>query len=218
MKELTVAKRAAREAGKLVLSYLGNLKEVGYKSERDPVTEADKASEALIAGIIREAFPTHGFVSEEATAWEGDGLWVVDPLDGTVNFSHGYPMFCVSVALVRHGETVVGAVYEPLRREMFSAAKGKGAFLNGRPIHVSGQAYMKKALPLLTAQADLAGLNRMLGLTCMDLKLYAEAKENLSQALAVGLKCPECSIAIADAEKMLNPPRSVKKKPRKAKR
>lgn len=140
MKELTVAKRAAREAGKLLMAHLGKLKDVRYKSKRDPVSEADKASEALIAGIIREAFPAHGLLAEEDTAWEGreDGArWIVDPLDGTVNFAHGYQCFCVSIAFERAGEIVTGVVYDPVRREMFSGEKGKGASLNGKPISVS---------------------------------------------------------------------------------
>ncbi len=139
MKELTTAKHAAREAGKLLLSYFGNLKDIQFKSgRRDPVSEADKASEALIAGIIKSAFPTHGFLAEEKTAWKGDGgRWIVDPLDGTVNYSHGFPCFCVSIAYERDGEVLVGVVHDPVRREMFYAVKGKGAFLNGKRLNVS---------------------------------------------------------------------------------
>lgn len=140
MTELIIAKRAAREAGRLQLSYFGNLKDIQFKSgRRDPVSEADKASEALIAGIIKSAFPTHGFLAEEKTAWQGDGSsrWIVDPLDGTVNYSHGFPCFCVSIAYERDGEVVVGVVHDPVRREMFHAVKGKGAFLNGKNISVS---------------------------------------------------------------------------------
>jgi myo-inositol-1(or 4)-monophosphatase len=140
MKEFVIAKRAAREAGKLLMAHLGNLKDVRYKSRRDPVSEADKASEALIAGIIKEAFPTHGFLAEEDTAWAGADAgvrWIVDPLDGTVNYAHGYPCFCVSIALERQGEIVLGVVYDPIRREMFTALKGQGAHLNGKAISVS---------------------------------------------------------------------------------
>jgi len=139
MKELTTAKRAAREAGRLLLSYFGNLKDIQFKSgRRDPVSEADKASEALIAGIIKDVFPTHGFLAEEKTAWEGDGgIWIVDPLDGTVNYSHGFPCFCVSIAYERDGEVLVGIVHDPVRREIFHAVKGKGAFLNGKSLNVS---------------------------------------------------------------------------------
>ena len=139
MKELTIAKQAAREAGRILLSYFGNLKDIQFKSgRRDPVSEADKASEALIAGIIKDVFPTHGFLAEEKTAWDGDGgRWIVDPLDGTVNYSHGFPCFCVSIAYERDGDVLVGVVHDPVRREMFYALKGKGAFLNGKSLNVS---------------------------------------------------------------------------------
>jgi myo-inositol-1(or 4)-monophosphatase len=149
MKEFSIAKRAAREAGKILMAHLGKLRDVRYKSRRDPVSEADKASEACIAGIIKEAFPAHGFLAEENTAWGGraDGVrWIVDPLDGTVNFTHGYPSFCVSIALERGGEVVLGVVYDPVRREMFTALKGQGAHLNGRPISVSKTSRLIRSL------------------------------------------------------------------------
>jgi len=142
MKELELAKRAAKEAGGLLMNHLGRLKEVRYKSVRDPVSEADMASEALIAGMINRAFPSDGFLGEEQTSWEAGGsgdkrLWLVDPLDGTVNFAHSYPCFCVSIALEQEGEIVLGVVYDPASNELFSAVKGGGAALNGRPIGVS---------------------------------------------------------------------------------
>ena len=147
MKELTIAKRAARQAGAVLMEHLGGLKDVRYKSLRDPVGEADRASEALVANIIREAFPNHGFLGEEETAWKGTGgRWIVDPLDGTVNYAHGYPCFCVSIAYEKDGEMVVSVVFDPVKREMFHAVKGQGAFLNGKPIHVSKTRSLIKSL------------------------------------------------------------------------
>lgn len=148
MKELSVAKKTAREAGKILLLHFGNLKDVRYKSgRRDPVSEADEASEAYIAGALKAAFPDYGFLGEEKTSWAGKGArWVVDPLDGTVNYAHGLPIFCVSIALERDGESILGVVYNPASRELFHAVKGGGAFLNNKPISVSKQRSLGKAL------------------------------------------------------------------------
>jgi myo-inositol-1(or 4)-monophosphatase len=143
MKELAVATRAAKMAGALLMEHLGRLKDIRYKSVRDPVSEADTASEALIADIIGSAFPSDGFLGEEdvsGSSGEADGSgrrWVVDPLDGTVNFAHGYPCFCVSIALEQDGEVVLGVVYDPAHREIYSAVRGGGAALNGNTIRVS---------------------------------------------------------------------------------
>jgi myo-inositol-1(or 4)-monophosphatase len=149
MKELTVAKRAAKEAGKILLSYMGKLEHVEYKGRRDPVSEADKASEKRVAEIIREAFPAHGFLAEEKTSWDGkdkSARWIVDPLDGTVNYAHGYPHFSVSIAFERDGEVLAGVVFDPVKKDLFSAVKGGGAFLNGKPIHVSKTRTLIKSL------------------------------------------------------------------------
>jgi myo-inositol-1(or 4)-monophosphatase len=119
-----------------------------YKGDVDIVTEADRASEQLIREKLKAAFPTHGIYGEEGTRdqLESEYRWYVDPLDGTTNFAHGFPAFCVVLGLEHRpaglaaeadGEMVAGVVYDPLRNEMFSAERGKGAFLNGRAIHVS---------------------------------------------------------------------------------
>lgn len=146
MKELDVAIAASREAGRVLMDHLGRLKDVRYKSRRDPVSEADRASEALIASIIKDRFPNHGFMAEEGAAWDGDGLWIVDPLDGTVNFAHGYPCFCVSIAFTRGGETLVGVVHDPVRGETYTAENGDGAYMNGAALHVSETATLERAL------------------------------------------------------------------------
>ncbi|MFH0971151.1 MAG: inositol monophosphatase family protein [Candidatus Micrarchaeota archaeon] len=135
-----VAKKAAKEAGEMLLTYQGREKGVHFKAERDITTKADKASEALLEKIlIEDHFPEHDFLSEETPyeSKEKEYTWIVDPIDGTGNFAHENPIFCVSVGL-RHGnEIVCGAIYSPAMDEMFLAEKGKGAFLNGKKITTS---------------------------------------------------------------------------------
>ncbi len=130
----------AREAGALLMGYLAGHVTIEYKGDVDLVTEADRASEKMIVERLRSRWPEHGIVGEEG-ARSGPGAdyrWYVDPLDGTTNFAHGYPVFCVSIGLVRKDEQLeVGVLYDPTRDEMFSAARGHGATLNGKPIHVS---------------------------------------------------------------------------------
>ena len=130
----------AREAGTLLMGYLARHVTIEYKGEVDLVTEADRASEKLIVERLRARWPEHGIVAEEGTRSEMDAdyRWYVDPLDGTTNFAHGYPVFCVSIALARQdGQLAVGVLYDPTRDEMFAAERGLGATLNGQPIHVS---------------------------------------------------------------------------------
>ena len=129
----------AREAGTLLMGYFHRRVKVEYKGDVDLVTEADRASEALITKRIRERWPGHNIMGEEGTRSEqgSDYRWYVDPLDGTTNFAHGYPVFCVSLGLEHKDERVAAVIFDPTREEMFTAEKGGGAFLNGRPIHVS---------------------------------------------------------------------------------
>lgn len=131
----------AREAGALLLEYFHQKVKLEYKGEADLVTAADRASEALIRDRIRAQFPTHDVLGEEQGLNDqgSDFRWYVDPLDGTTNFAHGYPVFCVSMALENRatGKRIAGVVYDPTRDELFSAEQGRGASLNGQPIHVS---------------------------------------------------------------------------------
>jgi myo-inositol-1(or 4)-monophosphatase len=130
----------AREAGALLLTYFDRQIKIEYKGDADLVTAADRASEKLIMGKLRELWPAHELVGEEGTrdnTGTSDYRWFVDPLDGTTNFAHGYPVFCVSIGLEYRKELVAGVIYDPTRDELFSAAKGTGATLNGKPIHVS---------------------------------------------------------------------------------
>ena len=130
----------AREAGALLMGYFASHVTIEYKGDVDLVTEADRASEKMIVERLRSRWPEHGIVGEEGarSAPGADYRWYVDPLDGTTNFAHGYPVFCVSIGLVRNDEQLeVGVLYDPTRDEMFSAQRGQGATLNGKAIHVS---------------------------------------------------------------------------------
>ncbi|AFM24004.1 inositol monophosphatase family protein [Desulfomonile tiedjei] len=142
----------AEQAGRIVASYArGSFQVTGKGTQKDTidiVTDADHASEDFILGEIRKRFPEHDILTEETiTEKKGsDWLWVVDPLDGTVNFSHGYPAFCVSIALMQNETIVLGAVYDPLRQETFSAIRGQGAFMNGNRIQVSTAETLSRSL------------------------------------------------------------------------
>ncbi|HEY4008903.1 MAG TPA: inositol monophosphatase family protein [Acidobacteriaceae bacterium] len=151
------AEEIAREAGALLREYFHRGVHAEYKGDVDLVTEADRASEKLITERLRSAFPTHGVYGEEGTrsALDSEYRWYVDPLDGTTNFAHGFPIFCVVLGCERRapslraeedGEMVAGVIYDPLRDEMFAAERGGGARLNGRPIHVSRTKTLEESL------------------------------------------------------------------------
>lgn len=145
---LAVAIEAAREAGQLLLRELDRPVEVEYKGDVDIVTVADRRSEAAIVEMIRGHYPRHAIVAEEGGGREAesDYCWYVDPLDGTTNFAHGFPVFCVSIGLAVKGEVCVGVVYDPVRGELFTAEKGAGAFLNQRRIRVSNVKRLSESL------------------------------------------------------------------------
>jgi myo-inositol-1(or 4)-monophosphatase len=136
---LNFAIRVARDAGRLLRDRLGSNIEIGHKGSINLVTDVDLASESLIREAISTFYPRHEILAEEGGLSESasDYRWVIDPLDGTTNYAHGYPIFCVSIALEQAGETVLGVVYDPMREELFTAERGGGAALNNRPIRVS---------------------------------------------------------------------------------
>jgi myo-inositol-1(or 4)-monophosphatase len=142
----------AREAGALLLHYFHQKLKIEYKGEADLVTAADRASEKLIRERISAQFPGHDVLGEEQGLSDSGSeyRWYVDPLDGTTNFAHGYPVFCVSLALERRSadaaRRIAAVVYDPTRDELFSAEQGKGAKLNGERIHVSKISQMKECL------------------------------------------------------------------------
>ena len=147
---LKTAVTAARLAGDVVLKNLGHLQKTDIQTKQafDFVTTVDRWSEAVIVGTIREKFPSHSFLAEETLREPGTDTyrWIIDPLDGTTNYIHGYPMFSVSIALEYMGEIIVGVVFDPLKDELFHAVKGEGAFLNNRPIHVSATNLLTSSL------------------------------------------------------------------------
>jgi myo-inositol-1(or 4)-monophosphatase len=139
MPYLETAVDIAREAGALLANYFERRVAFELKGEFDLVTEADRASEKLVVEKLRSYFPTHAIVAEEGSGHPGSSeyRWYVDPLDGTTNFAHSFPMFNVTLGLERAGEMIAGVIYDPLRQEMFTAERGGGAYLNHRRIHVS---------------------------------------------------------------------------------
>jgi len=146
---LETAIAAARKAGQLLVDLLNNPRQTQVKGQRDIVTDADfKAQEAIIA-CIRRRFPDHAIVAEEGRAsWpdEATYTWVIDPLDGTTNYARRYPFFSVSIAVWHKEGPIIGVVYDPLRDALFWAQRGEGAFLNGRPIHVSSTGALARAV------------------------------------------------------------------------
>lgn len=140
---LNFAIQTARDAGAILADRLGRALQVSNKGDIDLVTEADLASEKLIIERIKSHYPRHAILAEEAGDTEGDltgaseWKWIIDPLDGTTNYAHGYPCFCVSIALECAGEIEIGVIYDPTRDELFAAEKGQGATLNGRRMRVS---------------------------------------------------------------------------------
>jgi myo-inositol-1(or 4)-monophosphatase len=140
MKEyLDAAIEIAREAGAILREGFDRPKQISYKGEVDLVTESDRRSEQLVVARLRERFPDHGIVAEEGggAASIARYCWHVDPLDGTTNFAHGYPCFAVSIGLAVEGMPIVGAVFNPVSNELFTAARGEGAYRNGDRIRVS---------------------------------------------------------------------------------
>lgn len=146
---LETAMTAGRRAGAILTHYARSGFHVEYKSPINLVTEADHAAEQCVIDCIRAQYPAHGFLAEERGRLDQGSspyVWIIDPLDGTTNFAHGFPAYCVSIGLEYEGECIVGVVYDPTRDELFSATRGGGARLNGHPLHVSKTAILDQAL------------------------------------------------------------------------
>lgn len=147
---LGIAFRAAALAGELIQKNLGRLSrdDVSVKEASDFVTRVDRESEQVIVATIREKYPDHDILAEESFRDKNTGgyRWIIDPLDGTTNFIHGYPVFAVSIALQHGDEIILGLVYDPLRGEVFTAEKQKGSFLNGKPARISGVSTLQESL------------------------------------------------------------------------
>ena len=138
-RELEVAIVAAEAAGEVLRNGFGQHQEIKFKGEVDLVTKADENAEQAIKQVLQKTFPNYGMLAEEGGELKGEGnvRWIVDPLDGTTNFAHGLPLFCISIALERDSEVVLGVVYDPMANETYTAERGGGATLNGEPIVVS---------------------------------------------------------------------------------
>ncbi|TAM80656.1 MAG: inositol monophosphatase [Acidobacteria bacterium] len=145
---LDVAVDIARESGALLAQLSTQPHEISYKRKSDIVTDADRRSEALILERLRRHFPDHAVVAEESGSKEtgSEYCWYVDPLDGTTNFAHGFPVYCVTLVLAYRDEVIAGVVYDPNREEMYAAERGAGATLNGQRIRVSKTANLSESL------------------------------------------------------------------------
>ena len=151
---LEVAQKAAKLAGRVQMKYFGQTVKVKTKASAiDLVTSVDDECDQKIVKLLRKHFPDHGFVTEEtcveddpAYRFDLSRTWIIDPLDGTTNYAHGFPQFAVSIAFAIEGKLAVGVVYDPFKKEMFSAVKGRGASLNGQPISVSNTQHLGQAL------------------------------------------------------------------------
>jgi myo-inositol-1(or 4)-monophosphatase len=146
---VTIAVRAAREAGRIITRNFNRIDRltVTDKGRNDFVSEVDRNAEAVIIDVLREKYPHHAILAEESGAHTGNEFeWVIDPLDGTTNFLHGLPQFAVSIALKVKGRLDIGVVYDPIKEEMFTASRGEGALLNDRKIRVSNRKSLNGAL------------------------------------------------------------------------
>lgn len=139
---------AALKAGRLLKRNIGKARTIEFKGEVNIVTEMDRKSETLIINEIKSSFPDHGILTEESAeiTSETGFRWIIDPLDGTTNYSHGFPFFCVSIAFEQFGEVVLGVIYDPMLGELFVAEKGNGAYLNGKKITASKISTLDKSL------------------------------------------------------------------------
>jgi myo-inositol-1(or 4)-monophosphatase len=162
MDTIAVAIEAAHRAGTLIGEQFRQPQQTRHKGPADPVTATDLAAEDIIVSTIRSAWPDSQFLGEEGhrAPASADNLWVVDPIDGTRNFAHEIPFFCVSIALTRHSKPILGVVYDPIRNETFHAERGQGAYLNNKRIHVSRKRELEDAILcstlMPTRQLDVA--------------------------------------------------------------
>ena len=149
---LTIAVKAARRAGNIINRGARDLDllTVTSKGPKDFVSEVDRAAEAAIVDTLLDAFPDHAILAEEGTAKgknaDAENVWIIDPLDGTTNFLHGFPQYCVSIGLQHRGQVTQGVVYDPTRNDLFVASRGRGAFLNDRRIRVSRRDHLRDCL------------------------------------------------------------------------
>lgn len=160
-KHLETAVDTALTAGRYLKNRFKLPKHVDYKGEIDLVTDSDLGAEKIIIKSLKKAYPKYGILAEESSSGYRERIkgyrWIIDPLDGTTNFAHGYPMFAVSIALEYSGKILLGVAYNPLTKELFTAQVGQGAFLNGRKIYVSGIKELSKSLLATGFPYDIHG-------------------------------------------------------------
>lgn len=204
---LNFAIETAREAGNILLEKFGREINVSKKGEIDLVTDADLASEKFIVDKIKTYYPRHSILAEESgeavlikdSKWK----WIIDPLDGTTNYAHGYPCFCVTLAVENDGEIVIGVSYDPTRDEMFSAEKGQGASLNNKPIAVSETKKLGDSLLVTGFPYDVANRSNFAGnFTTMLLKSRAVRRDG---SAAIDLAYVACGRFDGFWEEGLNP-------------
>lgn len=141
--------KAAKLAGKVMIDNYGKIGKVSFKgNKKHLLTEVDLKSEKIIISVIKKKFPKHNIIGEESGVENNDSehTWIIDPIDGTTNYSQGIPFFCVSIGLAKNDEVILGVIYDPLRNEMFFAEKGKGAFLNNKKIRASNKENVSDAI------------------------------------------------------------------------
>ena len=147
---LNIAVKAARNASLIITRASQDIGALTVRSKtyNDYVSEVDHAAEAAIIDTLREAYPTHAFLGEEGGVQGEDqeNLWIIDPLDGTTNFLHGFPQYCVSIALQQRGKITQAVVYDPNRNDLFTATRGRGAFLNDRRIRVTNRIRLQESI------------------------------------------------------------------------
>lgn len=186
---LKTALEASRAGAKILQKYFKRLKSVNIKEGAGLVSEADHESEAIIKKIVHKKFPEHHFLGEE-TGYnnkgraKNDSLWIVDPLDGTTNYVHGFPFFCISIGYEYKGQIEVAVVYAPLLKYLFTATRGAGAFWNGKPIHVSAAQKIEDSL-LATGFSYMR--NQVLSDELETFKLFAEKSRGLRRAGSAAL-------------------------------
>jgi myo-inositol-1(or 4)-monophosphatase len=236
---LSYLESIARKAGAILFDGYSTNHQVNYKGVIDLVTEIDHRSEEYLLDEVQRDFPDHHILSEESGVIEGNNehVWYIDPLDGTVNYAHHIPIFCVSIAYALHGNLKLGAIYEPMRDEMFLAERGKGATLNGNPLKVSTVNDLQKSLlvtgfPYDAWDTEQDNFNnfikfgklsqgvRRLGSAALDLCYVAagrfdgfwELALNPWDVAAGGLICEEAGAKITNVKgepDFLSPPQSV---------
>jgi len=236
---LSEIERLAREAGAILRAGYSKEHQVSYKGIIDLVTEVDHQSEAFLLGEVQRNYPNHHIFAEETGIIQGNDehIWYIDPLDGTVNYAHHIPIFSVSIAYAFQGKLALGAVYEPMRDEMYVAERGKGAYLNGKPLHASAVNELQKSLLVTgfpydawnTEQDNFANFIhfgkltqgvRRLGSAALDLCYVAagrfdgfwEMSLKPWDVAAGGLICREAGASITNVkgeEDFISPPQSV---------